>query len=47
MDLKDHLAVTFGLIGKIILKDHQANVFAMKECKNGFDNECQYFWRTS
>ena len=45
MDLKDHLAVTFGLIGKIIPIGYQANVFATKESKNGFHHEGEYSWR--
>ena len=36
MDLKDHLAVTFGLISKIGHKGNQANVIATKENMKGF-----------
>ena len=42
VDLKDHLAVTFGLIGKVIHKGRQANVFAAEETKNGFYYKGQY-----
>ena len=30
MDLKDHLIVTFGLIGNTVYKGRQANVLAME-----------------
>ena len=36
MDLKDHPAVTFGLICRVVHKGLQANVLAEKESKNGF-----------
>ena len=42
MDLKDCLAVTFGLIGKVVHKGCQANVFAAKENVIGFYQEGQY-----
>ena len=42
MDLKDHFAVTFGFIGKIIHRGRLANVFAMKKNENGFYPEGQY-----
>ena len=34
MDLKDHLANTFGLIGKVVHKGCKANVYATKENNN-------------
>ena len=43
VDLKDCLAVTFVLIGKVIHKDSHANILAVKENKNGFYLEGQYF----
>ena len=46
MDLKDCLAVTFELIGKIVYKDSQANVFIAQENQNRFYNEGQYSWAT-
>ena len=39
MDLKDCLAVTFGLIGEVVYKGCQGNVHAAKENKNGFYRE--------
>ena len=45
-DLKDCLAITFGLIGEVIHKGHQANVFTVKKNEIGFYHEGQYFWRT-
>ena len=46
VDLKDHLAVTFGLIGKVIHEGCQDSVLATKENKNGIYHEGQYSWRT-
>ena len=46
VDLKDHLASKFGLIGEIIHKGYQANVLAAEEMRNGFYNGGQYSWRT-
>ena len=36
IDLKDHLAVTFFLIGEIVHEGRQANVLSMKENKKWF-----------
>ena len=46
VDLKDHLAVTFGLIGKVIHEGCQDSVLATKENKNRIYHEGQYSWRT-
>ena len=46
MDLKDYFANTFGFIGKVVHKGHQANVLAMKKNEDGFCHEGQYSWRT-
>ena len=46
MELKDHLAVTFGLNGEITHKGRQANALATKENENGFYHEDQYSLRT-
>lgn len=46
MDLKHHLAVTFGLIGEVIHKGYQANVLAAEDIKIGFYYEGEQSWRT-
>ena len=43
MDLKDCLAVKFGLIGKVVHKGYQANVLTTKESENGFYLAGQYY----
>ena len=45
MDLKDCLAFTFGLIGKLIQKGYQANVQAANQNKNGFYHKGKYYQR--
>ena len=46
MGIEDCLAVIFGLVGKIIHKDCQANASAAEKLNNWRHHEGQYLWRT-